>query len=247
MSYSIIIPVYNSATSLRILYEKLNDFMRSHDEIIFVDDASVDASLRILHDLQTLDDRVKVIELKENQGQQYALYLGIKSAVNPYIITMDDDLQHPIDLLIQMRASLDAGSDLVYGIPVDQHSGYRVLGSKLTGLFFKRHFKQLAGKKVSSYRMFRLELGQKIKAQYDFVYISALLLPHVKKVDNICYDSVKRPYGQSGYNLKKLMALFLKLYFYYGMPYLNFMKKPLSIKRGNYEKNIDVRCRTLSD
>ncbi|MBN2794612.1 MAG: glycosyltransferase [Clostridia bacterium] len=246
MSYSIIIPVYNSETSLRILYQELSSILKEKDEIIFIDDGSLDKSLTILKEIVEEDLRVKVIHLEKNQGQQYALYLGIKAASQSHIVTMDDDLQHPVHLIFEMKVKIDEGYDLVYSVPVHQHKGYRHIGSKLTGLFFKLHYRNLKGLKVSSFRMFSSNLGQKIQAEYDFVYISAMLLPYARNVANIPYESIKRPYGQSGYSIKKLVMLFMKLYFYYGLKGMNFLKKKENY-RGTYEEYINTRCGTLSD
>lgn len=246
MTYSIIIPVYNSEASLKILYKQLIEAMGDKVyELIFINDSSTDSSLEILLGLMDLNDCVKVLHLNHNCGQQKALYYGLKQAKNEMLITLDDDLQHPITMISKMQKKIEKGADLVYAIPIDQHTKWhRQLGSKLTGLFFRTHFKQIGQKRVSSFRMFRRSLMDQVEDEnYAFVYVSAILLPHAKHIENVHFESIQRPYGQSGYNLKKLLSLFLKLNFYYGYKFLKPFRATIKYEdeRVIYEKDNDVR------
>ena len=55
-------------------------------EIIAVNDASTDSSLSILTGYQKKDNRVTVIDLKENKDSGYGRNLAIKKAQGDYIV-----------------------------------------------------------------------------------------------------------------------------------------------------------------
>ncbi|MBI9014938.1 MAG: glycosyltransferase family 2 protein [Clostridiales bacterium] len=216
MKLSIVIPVYNSESSLDILYDRITQSVIYSHEIIFIDDASTDNSKTILTELSH-HKNVKVLHIKRNIGQQMALFCGLKHASGDYIVTMDDDLQHKatdINLLIK---KIEEGYDLVYGVGKDDYGFHRHLGSKLTAMFFKYHYKHMGDKRVSSFRIFSSQLNQKIlNCNYKFVYLSGVLLNHTSRVGQLEIVKMKRPYGQSGYSFFKLLKLFIKLNYYYG-------------------------------
>jgi undecaprenyl-phosphate 4-deoxy-4-formamido-L-arabinose transferase len=246
---SIVIPVYNSANSLEALNKEINTYFRDKDfyiEKIFVDDASKDQSFEILKALQRTagrNEHIKILKLKHNVGQQNALFCGIGYGTGDYFVTMDDDLQHDIAYVEDMIQRLKSGADLVYGIHDMGPMNTRSLGSKLTGYFFRHAFPVLAGKRVSSFRAFKGQHALAIRnCDYRFIYLSALLLKEVERVDNIQIIKRDRPYGQSGYTLKKLVRLFLRLNYYYG-PWIPEILKP---KGEPYEEIDDTWCRQLS-
>lgn len=240
MRYSIVIPIFNSSSSIEELIVSLNQYFINDYEVICVDDCSSDSSVDIIKSMSD-DYPIKLVELSENSGQQMALFCGLVHASGEYVITMDDDLQHPLHLIDQMEDKMNQ-YDLVYAVPIEQHNqSYRSFGSKLTGMFFKRYYPELKGCKVSSFRMFKGSFTHKIlDCPYTFVYISALLLRESPRVANISYKAILRPYGQSGYSLKSLIKLFVNLNIYYG----SSLFKPLR-KRRKYEKNYDCRGRSL--
>lgn len=114
---SIILPVFNESTNVVKIYEALvNVFSRlSHRyEIFFVDDGSIDDSLSHIKELTKLNKHVYFIELSKNFGHQYALKAGLDIASGDAIITMDCDLQHPPEIIIQLIEKWNEGFDIVY-------------------------------------------------------------------------------------------------------------------------------------
>jgi len=217
MKLSIVIPVYNSESSLAVLYNRISHSLTCSYEIIFVDDASTDKSLKILTELSRYKN-VKVLHVERNIGQQAALFNGLKHASGDYIVTMDDDLQHDANDINLLVKQIEEGYDLVYGIGKDDYGVHRHLGSKLTALFFKFHYKHVGDKRVSSFRIFTRRLNKQIlNCDYKFIYLSGVLLKHTTRVGQMEIVKNKRPYGRSGYNFFKLLKLFLKLNYYYGI------------------------------
>ena len=88
---SVIVPVYNAASSLHrslgsVLRQTLTDF-----ELIVIDDCSTDESAAVLQRYQALDDRVRVFSTKRNGGPGVARNIGLKNARGRYIAFLDSD------------------------------------------------------------------------------------------------------------------------------------------------------------
>ncbi len=217
---SIVIPVFNSQNSIKELYNRLinsleNNF--SSIELIFVDDNSSDNSFIKLKMLYKLDKRVKIIKLLHNFGQQNALMCGFHYAKGDYIVTIDDDLQHlPKDIMYLFK-EMEKGYDIVYGIPTErQQRLYRRIGSYLTDKIFNLITDKSKDIKVSSFRILKRSLLKKVlNDKRSFVYISAIILNLTDNIGNIYIEHEERKHGDSNYNFKKLIKLFLKLYIYY--------------------------------
>jgi glycosyltransferase involved in cell wall biosynthesis len=80
---SIVTPFYNEQEVLEGFYERLSRTLAALSipaEIIFVDDGSTDGSFHLVKALQARDDRVRIISLSRNFGQQSAITAGLNEA-----------------------------------------------------------------------------------------------------------------------------------------------------------------------
>ncbi|MDD4286910.1 MAG: glycosyltransferase family 2 protein [Candidatus Peribacteraceae bacterium] len=115
---SLIIPVFNEASNLRPLYEELKESLsRLHlaAEILFVDDASTDATPEIIRELKSTDPRIRGFRLAQNSDKGGALAIGLREARGDIVITMDGDLQNdPADIPL-LLAALEQGADFALG------------------------------------------------------------------------------------------------------------------------------------
>lgn len=247
MDYSVVVPVYNSISSLEILFSEIESyFVRkgASYEVIFVNDGS---SIRTREALEKLnsnhENTIKVIHLDQNIGQQKALVTGLKQARGRVAITMDDDLQHDINAVDDMLYKLEEGSDLVFGIYRFYGDHYsRYLGSKLLGFVFKVQFKELKGNKVSAYRLIHRRVYQQLNCSIDdFVYLSAELLKYAHNVSNVNVTRRDRVFGRSGYTLRKCIQIGCNLIYHYGIKTM-FQRKGVK----SYETNPHGRRRELS-
>tara|TARA_Y100000590_G_scaffold136560_1_gene156311 strand:+ start:5009 stop:5731 length:723 start_codon:yes stop_codon:yes gene_type:complete len=99
-SFSIVIPCFNSEDSI---YELIDNIFKEVDnfiefslaEIICVDDSSTDKTRNIIKNIQNKRDNVLYLSNKKNLGQVKSTLKGIKSSTGQYIVTLDDDGQHP--------------------------------------------------------------------------------------------------------------------------------------------------------
>ena len=88
---SIIVPVYNVEEYLRKSLDSVVNQTLKDIEIICVDDCSTDGSLNILKEYAKKDNRIRIIEQKENQGQGVARNIAIDIAQGEYIMFLDPD------------------------------------------------------------------------------------------------------------------------------------------------------------
>jgi glycosyltransferase involved in cell wall biosynthesis len=119
MNLSLVIPVYNEAASLPLLYdaiEKALKPLKQKWEVIFVDDGSRDNSLDVLRSLAAKNpNHVRALVFRRNFGQTAAISAGIDHAQGETIVLMDADLQNDPADIPRLLAKLDEGYDLVSG------------------------------------------------------------------------------------------------------------------------------------
>jgi glycosyltransferase involved in cell wall biosynthesis len=123
---SVILPVFNEAESLPILWQELSAVLDANwtdVEVIFVDDASTDGSGEWLRDLVGNDARVRYVRLARHAGLTAALDAGYRRARAPILVTLDSDLQsNPADIptLVAALRGADAavGSRVRRGDPL---------------------------------------------------------------------------------------------------------------------------------
>ncbi len=114
---SIIIPLYNSKRYIKetiesILSQNFKDF-----EIIIIDDASNDESLKIIENISKKDKRIRVLKNKTNKGKAGTVNVGFKYTKGRYITFSDaDDIFYQERLKKQVEF-LDAHPeiDMIYG------------------------------------------------------------------------------------------------------------------------------------
>ncbi len=116
---SVVIPLYNEASSLRELAGQISTVMdkgKFSYEIIFVDDGSDDDSWQVIERLSEADPHVKGIRLRRNYGKSAALNEGFRRTSGKVVITMDGDLQdNPDEIPGLYRMITKEGYDLVSG------------------------------------------------------------------------------------------------------------------------------------
>jgi dolichol-phosphate mannosyltransferase len=144
--FSVVVPVYNEEACVSEMLTRLKAVflsIGSRWEVIFVNDGSVDGTLRTLRACAAQDDRVQYVSFSRNFGHQVALCAGIDHAYGDGVITLDGDLQHPPELIPTLVDKWRDGFDVVYtvrvtnpGHPVKEFvsRGYYWLLRKLTGV-----------------------------------------------------------------------------------------------------------------
>lgn len=125
LDLSIVVPVYNEAESLPVLWPEIEQSLAPTGlcyEVIFVDDGSEDGSAEIVRKFREGDRRVRLLRLKANAGETAATDAGLRAARGRHIVTMDADLQNDPRDIPTLLAHLDTW-DAVTGWRVDRRAG----------------------------------------------------------------------------------------------------------------------------
>src|SRR6201986_406668 len=108
---SILVPVYNEATGLAALHQRICDLARTlreryrlSCEVVYVDDGSKDATLSIARSLPADAIDVQVVSLSRNFGKEAALMAGLDHARLGAGVVIDGDGQHPPALIEKLGA-----------------------------------------------------------------------------------------------------------------------------------------------
>lgn len=207
---SAVIPVYRAEQTLFDLYRQLSDAiseLTSVFEIIFVEDGGGDGSWAIIADLARADHRVRGIKMSRNYGQHNALLCGIRAAKHDIILTMDDDLQHPVSEIAPMLAALKPEYDVVYGAPQEEQHGFlRDLASRMTKMALASTMGAETARNVSAFRVFRTRLREGfLEYRSPSVSIDVLLTWSTARFTAIKVRHAPRTAGVSGYSTGKLI------------------------------------------
>ncbi|MDP1652024.1 MAG: glycosyltransferase family 2 protein [Rhodocyclaceae bacterium] len=230
LELSIVVPVFNSASTLAALLERLTTAISAITqcyEIILVDDGSPDNSWEVIRSLrEQYRDHLVTVQLMRNYGQHNALMCGLSLARGEYVVTMDDDLQNPPEEIPKLLAHIKKQDlDLVYGCPSSRsHAVWRNLGSSIVWHFYRTVFRNPVT--PTPFRIMRHQLAKSVMF-YDlnFTYLDGLLAWCTSRVGGVEVEHHARAEGRSGYSLSKLVVLALNLY-------TNFSLIPLQIVSG---------------
>jgi glycosyltransferase involved in cell wall biosynthesis len=100
---SILLPVYNGASTIKAAVKSCLTQSFSDFELIIIDDGSNDDTAIILRKLSETDERIKLF-FNEHKGIVESLNLGIQESKGKFIARMDaDDIMYPERISIQME------------------------------------------------------------------------------------------------------------------------------------------------
>ena len=121
---SIVAPVYNEQETIAEFHRRLGAVLTSLNgtsEVVYVDDGSTDATLKLLHDLRKSNPQIAILVLSRNFGKEIALTAGIDHARGDAVIVIDADLQDPPELIPKLLEEWQRGFDVVYAKRTSRH------------------------------------------------------------------------------------------------------------------------------
>jgi polyisoprenyl-phosphate glycosyltransferase len=211
--YSIIIPVYNGAETIRDLIARIHRVFLELDktyELILINDCSKDNSWEVITEIKNSNCNLHAFNLAFNVGQYTATFCGMEYARGNYVITMDDDLQNPPEEIPKLITIINEypNYDCVFGIPNNKkHNIFRNTGSRTIQLLYKKLWALDSSIKVSGFRIFTKEIRDKLLL-FDTrsPVMSGLILKITNKIGNVTVHHEKRKIGKSNYSLVKLIT-----------------------------------------
>lgn len=209
VSISIIIPVYRSAGVLPELHRRLTETLvqlNEDYEILLVEDCGGDNSWEVIEAIAQHDTHVRGIKLSRNFGQHAATICGISKAQGKYIITLDDDLEHPPEVIPQLIAKAREGYALVYGVFKNRtHSTWRNLTSGLARRVFNKAIPTL-NYEYTSFRVIESGIARAL-AEFDspFPFVDGYLSWLTNNYATVEVPHSQRAEGTSNYNFRKLL------------------------------------------
>ena len=224
---SVVIPCYNSSKSLNELSKRLDLSLKTLNvtyEVIFINDYSKDDTITVAKKIVDKYQNFKLIDLMFNVGQFRALYCGFEVTKGQYIVTLDDDLQHPPEEIYKLYNAIKDNKeiDAVFGkYEEKKHSFFRNAGSSFIKLINEKVYGKSKDLTMSAFRIMRRELVETVISHKTISpVIGAVILKSTSRIINVNVKHDKRKYGRSNYNLFKLIKATLD-------NVLNFSSLPL--------------------
>ena len=213
IKYSIIVPVYNEQSTIPLFYDRMTPLMeqtKENYEIIFVNGASTDNTFSVLKALAAKDNRIKVIDLARDFGQQNAILCGFKESKGEAVINIDVDLQDRPEAVIDMIEKWKEGYEVVHGRRTVREgetffkkftsAAYMKFMSKITGLHIPA--------KVGDFKLFDRKVIDVITSLPEHNRFLRGLTSWVGfKQTFVEFDRDKRADGETKYTVKKLVKL----------------------------------------
>lgn len=227
---SVIVPCFNEEEAIPYFYEameKVRKEMEEKFEYIFVNDGSKDGTLIVLRQLSGQDKAVRYLSFSRNFGKEAALFAGLQAAKGDLVTVMDVDLQDPPEMLIEMKAMLEANADLdCVGTRRVSRDGEPPIRSFFAKLFYKLMNKISQVEVVDGARDFRLmrrHMVDAILSVSEYNRFSKGIFAWVGfETEYLPYKNVERVAGQTSWSFWKLLSYSIE-----GI--INFSDTPLNI------------------
>jgi glycosyltransferase involved in cell wall biosynthesis len=132
-------PFHNEEGNIKALHHELKavaDALGEDYECVFVNDGSTDRTGAILDEIAASDRHVRIVHMRENQGEAAALSAGFQQARGQIIVTLDGDGQNDPRDIPMLLAKMQEGYPVVTGWRRERQEGYlpRILPSLLANL-----------------------------------------------------------------------------------------------------------------
>lgn len=213
---SFVIPCYRSENTVLTVVDEIEKTVVQRPEydyeIILVNDGSPDNVWEVIKKRAREDDKIIGINLSKNFGQHSALMAGYNNVTGDIVVSLDDDGQTPACDVFKLIDELDKGYDIVYAqYPETHQNWFRRMGSDFTKKVTDYLF-DIKGddRKGSSYFVAkRYLIDEMIKYKNAYPYLAGLVLRSTRNISMVDINHRSRLEGQSGYSIKKLLALWL--------------------------------------
>lgn len=222
-----VIPLYFTGGGVAALFDAFRALQVAGGfDLVLVNDGSTDDTAERVHGLLAgLPFAVTLVDLARNFGEHNAVMEGLRHATGDYVITLDDDLQNPPTEALKLLAHAEATrADVVYSYYAEKkHHWFRNLGSRMTNAAATFLLSKPPGLYLSSFRcLSRALVSRIVDYRGPFPYIDGLILGATNRIEKLLVDHSERADGESTYTLRKLVRLWMNMFF-------NFSIMPLRL------------------
>ena len=231
MKLDIVIPIYNEQENLDELFERLSKvcdtLLDVSWEVIYVNDGSRDASMRMMLKQAERDPRFHILDLSRNFGHQAAITAGLSHAMGDAVVLMDGDLQDPPEVIPELLKRWQEGAQVVRAERKSRKErGIRRVGFEL----FHKLFKWISDFPIPAQSGIFGLLDRQVVRELNQLPEKNRFFPGLRSWVGfsqavVYYDRQERAAGEPKQSLKRLIRYALDAVF-------SFSYKPLRIMTG---------------
>jgi glycosyltransferase involved in cell wall biosynthesis len=165
LDVTVILPCYNEQAHVLAEVERISRAMDASGyrwELLAIDDASTDGTLRVLQEAQLRFPRLRLLALPRNGGSGTARRIGTQQARGEIVVWTDADMTYPNERIPELVGLLDKdpGIDQVVGARTSEQGTHKLLRVPAKWLI-RKLAERLAGERIpdlnSGLRAFRRE------------------------------------------------------------------------------------------
>ncbi|MBU1627149.1 glycosyltransferase [bacterium] len=183
-------------------------------EIILINDGSPDGTWQVLQELHRQNPCIRILSLMRNFSEHNAVMAGLNHARGDYAVIMDDDGQNPPSGVLKLIEKMQEGYDVVFGkYLTKKHSLFRNVGSRFNDWTATNFLGKPKDLYFCSFKIVNRKLiDEIIRYVGPFPFVEGLIFRSTRKIGTVEVEHRERISGQSTYNLKRLVALWLNMF-----------------------------------
>jgi glycosyltransferase involved in cell wall biosynthesis len=207
MRLSVVIPVYNEQETIREILRQVRAVGRA-DEIIVVDDGSMDGTRDILREEEKQGDIVLIFH-ERNKGKGTAVTTGFQRATGDLILIQDADLEYdPRDYPALVRPIEEGRVTVVYGSrflgPRKAMMFWHMLGNQFLTLVTNILFNAILSDMETCYKVLRADVAKGLNLKSPGWGIDPEITAKVLKRGHRIFEVPISYYGREYYEGKKI-------------------------------------------
>lgn len=211
---SVVIPCFNEEGNICVIVEALHKVFKTtiYDyELIFVDDGSTDKTIYNLRQLSKTNNKIFYVELSRNFGKDSALKAGLDIARGDAVITMDADMQHPPELILELIKNWENGYEIVFAHRKGANPHASFFNKLYSGIFWYilTWLSEMPIENgISDYRILDRKVVDVLKPMYEFeLFLRGMVKWIGYRQYGIEYVPNERLTGDTTYSNKALIKL----------------------------------------
>lgn len=214
---SVVIPLYNEAENVELLYSELNTALLEINrpyEVIVVDDGSRDDSFARLKAVHERDSRWRIVRFRRNFGQTAGFSAGFDAARGETVITIDADLQNDPRDIPKLLSKMEEGYDIVSGWRMNRKEPF--FSRRLPSMTANRMISGVTGVKLHDYgcslKAYRSEVVKNVQLYGELHrFLPAVASWMGVTVAEVPVNDRARQFGRSKYGISRTFKVLLDL------------------------------------